>query len=121
MVPLQAAYKHAPRLPQPGPDDPGPFSFASAERVRRILTDAGFRDVAMEPCNVSLDIAVGGGLEAAVQSTLEIGPASRALADQPPAVISAATNSIREALMPFVQGPSVPLPASIWIVTARAP
>lgn len=120
MVPLQAAYKHAPRLPQPGPDDPGPFSFASAERVRRILTEAGFRDVAMEPCNVSLDIAVGGGLEAAVQSTLEIGPASRALADQPPAVISAATNSIREALEPFVLGETVCLPAAIWIVTANA-
>jgi hypothetical protein len=74
----------------------------------------------MEPCNVSLDIAVGGGLEAAVQSTLEIGPASRALADQPPAVISAATNSIREALEPFVLGETVCLPAAIWIVTANA-
>lgn len=120
MVPLQAAYKHAPRLPQPAPDDPGPFSFASAERVRRILSESGFQDVAMEPYNVSLDIAVGGGLEAAVQSTLEIGPASRALAEQPPAVIAAATNSIREALEPFVLAETVYLPAAIWIVTANA-
>ena len=120
MVPLQAAYKHAPKLPQLAPDDTGPFSFASAERVRRILSEAGFQDISMEPCNVSLDIAVGAGLEAAVQSTLEIGPASRALAEQPPAVITAATNSIREALEPFALDQTVYLPAAIWIVTASA-
>ena len=120
MVPLQAVYKHAPKLPQLGPEDPGPFSFASALRVHRILSEAGFQDVAMEPCNLSLDIAVGRGLETAVQSTLEIGPAARALADQSPAVISAATDSIREALEPFVRDQAVLLPASIWIVTAKA-
>jgi ubiquinone/menaquinone biosynthesis C-methylase UbiE len=120
MVPLQAAYKHAPKLPQLGPDDPGPFSFASEQRVRRILGEAGFRDVAMEPSNLSLDIAVGGGLEAAVQSTLEIGPSARALAEQPPAVVAAATNSIREALEPFLRDQAVFLPAAIWTVTANA-
>jgi ubiquinone/menaquinone biosynthesis C-methylase UbiE len=120
MVPLQAVYKHTPKLPQLGPEDPGPFSFASAQRVHRILSEAGFQDVAMEPCNLSLDIAVGRGLETAVQSTLEIGPAARALADQAPAVISAATDSIREALEPFVRDQAVLLPASIWIVTAKA-
>jgi hypothetical protein len=74
----------------------------------------------MEPCNLSLDIAVGRGLDAAVTSALEIGPAARALAEQPPDVVAAAANSIREALMPFARGQSVPLPASIWIVTASA-
>ena len=33
MVPLQAAYKHVPKLPELGPEDPGPFSFANEERV----------------------------------------------------------------------------------------
>lgn len=120
MVPLQAAYKHAPKLPQSGPEEPGPFSFASPQRVRRILSEAGFRDVAMEPCDLSLDVAVRGGLEAAVQGTLEIGPAARALAEQSPAVVTAATNSIREALEPYVRDRSVFLPAAIWIVTANA-
>jgi ubiquinone/menaquinone biosynthesis C-methylase UbiE len=120
MVPLQAAYKHAPKLPQPGPEEPGPFSFASPQRVRRILSEAGFKNVAMDPCDLSLDIAVRGGLEAAVQGTLEIGPAARALAEQSPAVITAATNSIREALEPYVRDQTVFLPAAIWIVTANA-
>jgi ABC-type phosphate transport system substrate-binding protein len=74
----------------------------------------------MEPCNLALDIAIGGGLEAAGRGALDIGPASRALQDQPEAVRAAAIDSIREALAPFVKGEAVPLPAAIWIVTARA-
>jgi hypothetical protein len=67
-----------------------------------------------------LDVAIGRGLDAAVQGALEIGPASRALDGHPEDVRAAAANSIREALTPFAKGQTVPLPASIWIVTARA-
>lgn len=120
MLSLQAAYKHVPRLPQQGPEDPGPFSFASEQRVKRILDAAGFAGVAMEPCALALDTAIGGGIDAAVRSTLDIGPTSRALQDQPSEIRAAAANSIREALMPYVKGDTVPLPAAIWIITARA-
>jgi SAM-dependent methyltransferase len=120
MTPLHAVYKHAPKLPPQGPEDPGPFAFASEERVHRILGAAGFRNIAMEACPLSLDIAIGNGLDAAVQGALEIGPAHRALEGQPPDVVAAATASIREALAPFVRGGTVALPGSIWIVTAAA-
>jgi SAM-dependent methyltransferase len=120
MAPLQAVYKHAPKLPQLGPEDPGPFSFASEARVHRILGEAGFSRIEMEPCNLSLDIAVGRGLDAAVEAALEIGPAARAVAEQPPDVRAAAAISIRDALAPFARGQAVPLAASIWIVTASA-
>jgi SAM-dependent methyltransferase len=120
MAPLQAVYKHVPKLPPPGPDDPGPFAFASEARVNRVLSEAGFTDIAMERCDLALDIAIGRGLDAAVESALEIGPASRALDGHPANVRSAATNSIREALATFAKGQAVPLPASIWIVTAAS-
>jgi SAM-dependent methyltransferase len=120
MTPLQAAYKHVPKLPQQGPDDPGPFAFASEERVRRILAAAGFGNVEMEPCPLSLDAGIGRGLDGAVQGALDIGPVSRALQDQPPELRTAVAGAIRETLAPFVKGDSVPLPASIWIVTAKA-
>ena len=120
MAPLQAVYKHVPKLPQQGPEDPGPFSFASEARVHRILGEAGFTGIAMEPHDLALDVAIGRGLDAAVQGALEIGPASRALEGHPADVRAAATNSIREALATFAKGETVPLPASIWIVTARA-
>jgi SAM-dependent methyltransferase len=120
MAPLQAAYKHVPKLPQQGPDDPGPFAFASEARVRRILDAAGFTRIEMEACPLSLDAAIGRGLDGAVQGAFEIGPVSRALDGQPEELRKAAAASIREALTPFAKGDAVLLPASVWIVTAKA-
>ena len=119
MVPLQAVYQHVPKMPQVGPEEPGPFAFASEERVKRILGAAGFSEVAMEPVDLALDVAIGGGLEAAVRSATEIGPAARALTDHPPETVAAATQAIREALRPLVKGQTVMLDAAIWIVTAK--
>jgi len=120
MAPLQAVYRHVPKLPEMGPEDPGPFAFAAEERVRRILGEAAYSDVALERCDLSFDIAIGGGLDAAVRAALEIGPASRALEGHSPDVRAAAEASVRDVLQPFLRGDSVTLPGSIWIVTARA-
>jgi SAM-dependent methyltransferase len=120
MAPLQAIYRHVPKLPLQGPEDPGPFAFASEERVNRILGDAGFKAIAMEPVALSFDIAVGRGLDAAVQAALQIGPGSRALDGHPAETRAAAAKSVKEMLTPYVRGQSVPLAGSIWIVTARA-
>jgi hypothetical protein len=108
-----------PKLPQLGPEDPGPFAFASEERVNRILSEAGFNSIAMERCDLSLDIAVGQGIDAAVRTALDIGPSSRALEGHPPEARDAAKASVREMLMPHLRGNSVPLAGSIWIVTAQ--
>lgn len=121
MVPLMAAYKHVPKLPEIGPDDPGPFSFANDERVRRILGEAGFTGIELERRDFKLDVAAGRGLDDAVATALAMGPASRALEGQPPDKIAAATASIREALAPLAVGNSVPLGGSIWVVTAVNP
>ncbi len=120
MIPLKAATRHAAPLPQLGPEDPGPFSFADEVRVRRILSSAGFVDVVLDPVDLELDPAVGQGFENAVASALEIGPASRALDGQPDEVRSAAITEIRAALKPFERGNRVPMGAAIWIVSARA-
>ena len=119
MAPLQAVYKHVPKLPQQGPEDPGPFAFASEERVKRILSEAGFKSIAMERCDLLLDIAIGQGIDAAVRSALEIGPSSRALEGHPAEVRDAAKASVRETLMPHLRGKSVALAGSTWIDTAR--
>jgi SAM-dependent methyltransferase len=120
MAPLQAIYQHVPKLPPQGPEDPGPFAFASEDRVRRILVDAGFKRIEMEPVALSFDIAIGRGLDAAVQAALQIGPGSRALDGHPPETRAAAAQSVKEMLTPYLSGTSVPLDGSIWIVTARA-
>jgi SAM-dependent methyltransferase len=118
MAPLREACKFAPRLPELGPEDPGPFAFASRERVERVLGEAGFSEFAAHPVDLTLDIAVGRGLDAAVEGALAIGPASRALEDQPAEARAAAAAAIRAALAPFQRGGRVPLGAAIWIVTA---
>jgi ubiquinone/menaquinone biosynthesis C-methylase UbiE len=121
LLPLQEAYKHVPRLPEVGPEDPGPFSFAREERVRRILSEAGFSSIALEGVDLSLDLAVGRGLDAAVAGALDIGPVSRALEGQPPEVVARVQNSIRTALASYQKGETVLLPASVWIATALSP
>ncbi len=121
MIALKAACKHAPRLPDLGPEDPGPFSFANQERVRRILAEAGFDAIALTPIDFELDIAAGRGFEAALATSLEIGAASRALEGQPEDLRAAAAEEIRAALTPYRRGMSVPLGAAIWIVEAINP
>jgi ubiquinone/menaquinone biosynthesis C-methylase UbiE len=121
MLPLQEAYRHVPRLPEVGPEDPGAFSFAAERRVRDILERAGFDAIRLEPVDLSLDLAGGAGLEAAVNTAAGIGPTSRALEGQAAAAQAAALAAIRAALAAHQVGGRVPLAGAIWIVTAVNP
>jgi ubiquinone/menaquinone biosynthesis C-methylase UbiE len=121
MLPLQEAYRHVPRLPEVGPEDPGAFSFAAERRVRDILGRAGFDAIRLEPVDLSLDLAIGAGLEAAVSTAVGIGPTSRALEGQPAALQAAAMEAVRAALAAHQVGSRVPLAGAIWIVTAVNP
>lgn len=121
VVPLREALKHAPPLPETDPEAPGPFALAAEPRVRRILTEAGFMDVALTPADLELDIAAGRGLDTAVRAALTLGPTSRMLADQSEAVRAAVGADMRKALAAHARGDSVPLGAAIWIVTATNP
>jgi len=121
LLPLQQAYRHVPRLPEIGPEDPGPFSFADERRVRGILGQAGFAQIDLERVDLSLDLADGRGLDAAVDAAVGIGPTSRALDGQPPPLRAAAAASIRAALAQHLVGSTVPLAAALWIVTAGNP
>jgi SAM-dependent methyltransferase len=121
LLPLQEAYRHVPRLPEVGPEDPGPFSFAAERRVRDILERAGFGAIQFEPIDLSFDLANGRGLDAAVDAALGIGPVGRALDGQPTALRAAAAESIRTALAQCQVADAVPLPGALWIVTATNP
>jgi SAM-dependent methyltransferase len=117
-VPLHAIYEHAPRLPKPGPEEPGPFSFADVARVERVLSSAGFTRPSFTPVDLQLDLAAGGTLEDAARHASGTGPARRALADQPEEVCAAAVESIRRALQPYETAAGVKLPAALWLVAA---
>jgi SAM-dependent methyltransferase len=118
-VPLHAVYKHVPRQPRPGPEEPGPFSFADPARVTRIFTEAGWTAPRIEKLDLKLDVAAGLGLDAAVEQATNIGAASRALRDHPEHTVAAAVASVREALAEHVDGDSVHLGGAMWLVEAR--
>jgi hypothetical protein len=119
MIPLMAVYQHVPKMPPLGPEDPGPFSFSSEERVRRILSGAGFSDIQLKQHDLAVDIALGRGLDGAANAAIAFGPANRALDGHPDSVRAAATQSVREVLAKHEKDGRIALPASIWIVSAR--
>lgn len=121
-APLDALLKAGvPEAHRPGPEEPGPFSLADPERVTRILAEAGFLDPSLSPVDLQLDIAAGGGLEAAIQQAMTIGPAAAALREQPESIRVAARAFIAKALAAYAKGDAVLLPAAIWLVEAKAP
>jgi hypothetical protein len=108
-------------LPEIAPEDPGPVAFADVARVRRLLDEAGFVEIDIRAENFDLDIALGEGLDSAVQIALELGPTSRMLEGQPETARAAAAKSVRAALAAYAEGDRVPLGAAVWFVTARNP
>jgi SAM-dependent methyltransferase len=120
-IPLHAVYEHAPRLPKPDPEEPGPFAFADTARVTRILTAAGFTAPSFTPLNLQMDIAAGGTLEDAVSQASATGPAKRVLADQPDEIRAAASESIRRALTAYASEAGVRLTGAVWLVAADCP
>jgi SAM-dependent methyltransferase len=119
LEPLMAAAKVVSLPPPPPPDAPGPFAFADAARVTRILESAGFEAVAIEP--VYERVRLAGGLDAAVEFLLEIGPTASALREAPDVPREDVARAIREAISRHGTGDPIEIPSAAWQVTARRP
>ena len=111
--------------PPPDSEAPGPFSFGDADRVARILTDAGFTDISIAPFDHPVPFGRGETREAAlgdaVAMAFEVGPLSRALADQPEDIRARAADAVRAAFATRPGERSVMIDGAAWIVTARNP
>jgi SAM-dependent methyltransferase len=120
-VPFAAAKSHFPPLPAPDPHAPGPMAFADAERVRGILQDAGFMDVAIDDVRETLRIGTGPTLDDAVAMTLQAGPTARLLREaNDPALEAKVAASIREAVAPFwTDAAGLRMASAAWLVSAR--
>ncbi len=119
-VPLHAVFGAGmPRLPKPGPEDPGPFAFADPDRVTRVLTGAGWSTPRFEKFDTMLDIAAGQGLQSAVDQATQIGAASRALREGPEELRPAAIAAIHTALSAYAEGERVALPGAMWLVSSN--
>lgn len=116
-VPFLAALQHVPPPAPPQPNAPGPFAFADPNRVRGILSEAGFAEIDFE--SRTDPMSVGATLDAAADYAIQMGPASIALRDASAETVAKVRASVREALVAYRTPDGVSLGTSSWIVTAR--
>jgi ubiquinone/menaquinone biosynthesis C-methylase UbiE len=114
-APLAAALPLLPPLQTVDPLAPGPFAFADADRVRAILSDAGFADIDIR----AHDTRIGGGdVEQALQLAFRVGPLGAALREDPSRA-GLVADAVRRVLEDHLTPDGVLMPAAVWIVTAR--
>ena len=117
-APFKAVEPLLPPMPPSDPLAPGPFALADPERVRRILAEAGFGQVAIRP----FDAKVGGWMpEDALIVAQRVGPLGTVLRENPelrPKVLDAVAGELQRHT--DADG-KVRLGAAVWIVTATAP
>ena len=117
-LPVAAARKHLAELPPPpGPDEPGPFSFADSARIQRVLTSAGFTRVACEKFDPLL--AYGADPKEAADYLTQMGPIGSVLQEHPEALRAAVAETLAVTLEAKREPAGIRLPAAVWIVTAR--
>ena len=116
LLPLRAASAYLPPQPSYDPNEPGPFAFANAGRVRNILETAGFEDIEI----TAYDQHVGSGdLDAMLAVCSRVGALGKILRENPQ-LRAAALPAVRSALAAHDGPEGVRLNAATWVVTARA-
>jgi hypothetical protein len=119
LIPMMAAAQHV-ELPAPAaPGEPGPFAFGDPERIRTILSEAGFEQISIRAYDES--DAYGETVEETLDFLQHIGPLSRLLADVDEAKREAVLAAVREALKPYAGPDGAPTPRAMWMVTAETP
>jgi hypothetical protein len=90
---------------------------ADPARVRRILEDAGFEGVAIEPHRTTMLL---GSIAEAVDFLTQVGPAARSVAEAEPQTRPLLLDALRSALATYDSASGVVLQGAIWLVSARA-
>ena len=105
------------QLPTPPPDAPGPFALSDPDRVRGILTDAGFADV--ELVGRHAPMSFGSDVEDAF--TFILGIAGWMLEGLDEAGRARALDALRASIAAHTTGDGVVYDSAAWIVSARKP
>jgi hypothetical protein len=114
-APLEAVRHLLPPIPTPGPEEPGPFSWADPARVHRILEGAGFGEVSLTPLDPVIQLAGPAGEAEAADFVMAMGPLARVL----PSLSAAQRDNVRATLEVYFKGHAtsqgVVLPAANWV------
>ncbi|TMG90957.1 MAG: methyltransferase domain-containing protein [Betaproteobacteria bacterium] len=121
MTPLSAARAAMGITPAPAdPNAPGPFAFADEQRLRAILSGAGFGDVDVQRFDAA--IALGGTPRSAAESVVQVGPVSRLVREVGAEHLPIILDAVEGALAPLAAPDGrVSLDGSTWIASATNP
>lgn len=106
-------------LPVPPPGAPNPFAFADTDYARRILTEAGFTDVAFAPSEHPW--WVGSDADDAYGFVIGLRPLQTLLEDLDDATKAQALDNLRAAAAAHETPDGVIFGSAAWIITARKP
>jgi SAM-dependent methyltransferase len=106
-------------LPEPASDAPGPFGLSDPDRVRRILTAAGFE--AVELVAVQERVWLGADGADAFDFVSRLGVARGLLGGLDDGARQAALGALRDQLAAHATPEGVLVGASAWLTTARRP
>jgi SAM-dependent methyltransferase len=120
-VPMAAAARVITFPARPGPEAPGPFSFADPDRVRRVLGEAGLSEVTLEGWETMLAVGGTGALDDTVEFLVEMGPVGAALRDAGPSFRPRVVEVVRDAIAPFHNARGLLMPSAVWLVRALRP
>ena len=119
-MPAMAALELLPAPPEMPPRTPGPFAFAEADYVEAILTEAGFKDIAITPISHPLVFGSGLSVEEIVERLVNIGPIAQMVREAPEGLQQPVRERVIAAVSPFYeQSSGMTLDGQFWQVTAR--
>ncbi|WP_038380651.1 class I SAM-dependent methyltransferase [Bradyrhizobium elkanii] len=116
-VPIEAARPHVPPQPPLDPLAPGMFSFAREERVRGILTEAGFHEIALKAADVPIH---GGDIAQSMAFITQAGPLPALLENATDDQRRRAIDAVRNALAASLGADGRGLHVALWLVSASA-
>jgi SAM-dependent methyltransferase len=124
-VPMGPIFEHVPAPFDAGAPaasaNPGMFAFAEEGRIRQVLGDAGWTDVAVQPEDGPVSLGSDESVEDVVAYLLDDGPARHLVEGVDGEVRARIAADVAEALRPYDTPEGVTLTSGAWLVTARAP
>lgn len=106
--------------PKADPEAPGPFAFANPDRVTRILSEAGWSGIRIEPLDFAYVAGTGeNALSEAHAFFQRIGPLARLLSTLEDNQRDAVNQHLDEWLARNLREGMIAFPAAAWQVTAR--
>ena len=118
-APMQAALSVLPPPPPAKPGAPGPFGLADRDVIERVLTDAGFTALKIEPLTLQLSVGSSQSFDEIFEELIQIGPAAALIAESDPALKEPARAAVYERLSEFYSSKKgVSFEANFWLVNA---